>query len=265
MVETQETVVMHEFYRRLSVLVRRQKDKQRQIAELRGEVWVDPDDLEVQSAFEAAAQKARGLPDTAPVAGGVGELATEAEFDAMITAAKDTPVLIKFFAPWCRKCAALKPKYANLARAYGDRVIFIKLDVENKEVKKLIKERAGVNSIPTFQLWKSGKLEEQYVAGNSIPAVPKKLTELIDKHLSCGFSLTEQVEITSLPAVGEGSSTKPAPPGDEAAAATAAAAAAAAAEAAERRPLISQDAMAKFRAAQAAQSMNVARNPFTKG
>ena len=57
MVETQETVVMHEFYRRLSVLVRRQKDKQRQIAELRGEVWVDPDDLEVPSVFDAAAQK----------------------------------------------------------------------------------------------------------------------------------------------------------------------------------------------------------------
>jgi hypothetical protein len=114
-------------------------------------------------------------------------------------------------------------------------------------------------------LWKNGKLQEQYVAGNSIPAVPKKLTELIDKHLTCGFSLSEQVEITSLPAVGEGSSTKPAPPDDEAAAAAAASAAAAAAEAAERRPLVSQDAMAKFRAAQAAQSMKMARNPFSKG
>ena len=70
----------------------------------------------------------------------------------------------------------------------------------------------SLSSIPTFQLWKNGKLQEQYVAGNSIPAVPKKLTELIDKHLTCGFSLSEQVEITSLPAVGEGSSTKPATP-----------------------------------------------------
>ena len=33
------------------------------------------------------------------------------------------------------------------ARAYGDRVIFIKMDVEIKEVKKLIKERAGVKYV----------------------------------------------------------------------------------------------------------------------
>ena len=51
--------------------------------------------------------------------------------------------------PWCRKCAALKPKYANLARAYGDRVIFIKMDVENKEARALIKERAGVKYVHT--------------------------------------------------------------------------------------------------------------------
>ena len=90
-----------------------------------------------------------------------------------------------------------------------------------------------------------------------MPAVPRELTAIIDKHLS-DFSLTQQVESTSVPAVGEGSSTKPAAASDERQ--TAAAAAAAAAD--ENRPLINEDAMAKFRAAQAAKSMNVRRNPF---
>ena len=117
------------------------------------------------------------------------------------------------------------------------------------------------SSIPTFQLWRGGEKIEQYIAGKSVPAVPRELTALIDKHLP-DFSLTQQVESTSVPAVGEGSSTKPAAASDDRQAAAAAAAAAAAED--ETRPLINEDAMAKFRAAQAAKSMNVRRNPFAK-
>jgi thiol-disulfide isomerase/thioredoxin len=64
----------------------------------------------------------------------------------------ETPVVVKYFATWCRKCAALKPKYSTLARAYGDKVIFVKMDVENAEAKTRIKVRDGVKQIPTFQV-----------------------------------------------------------------------------------------------------------------
>jgi len=49
---------------------------------------------------------------------------------------------------------------------HRERVIFIRVDVEKKDAKTLIKDRAGVNSIPTFQVWKSGTFRDQYVAGS---------------------------------------------------------------------------------------------------
>eukprot|EP00277_Geminigera_cryophila_P010933 CAMPEP_0179454720 /NCGR_PEP_ID=MMETSP0799-20121207/38625_1 /TAXON_ID=46947 /ORGANISM="Geminigera cryophila, Strain CCMP2564" /LENGTH=114 /DNA_ID=CAMNT_0021252963 /DNA_START=82 /DNA_END=426 /DNA_ORIENTATION=- len=114
------------------------------------------------------------------------------------------------------------------------------MDVEKKKAKTLIKERAGVNSIPTFQVWKLGTLRDQYVAGASIPAVPKALAEMIDRNLGCGFSLVDEVSEV-------GANTSPRGPIQQ-----------------EKTPLINQDAMAKFRAAQAAKMNSGRRNPFAK-
>jgi len=237
--------IMYEFYRRLSAYMRVKRQKEKEVALLMGQRWIEDEELEEARAAKEALQNVRG--PGMPVPGEVGLVDSTKGFDDIIAAAGDTPVIVKFFASWCRKCAALKPKYNNLARGYGERVIFIKMDVENKEARALIKERAGVNSIPTFQVWKEGQLRDQFVAGASIPAVPKALAEMIDKNLACGFSLVDEVA-----EVGESNKN------------TVANAAAVALDYEENKPLINQDAMAKFRAAQAAKMNTGRRNPFGK-
>jgi len=126
-----------------------------------------------------------------PWPGKVGSLTTLEEFDQLVAAAGTTPVVGKIFAPWCRKCAALKPKFKHLALGYGDRVVFVEMSLENKALKSALLER-GVNQIPTFQVWKEGAKVEEYVAGKSIVAVPKKLAHIIDRHLE-SFSLLDEL------------------------------------------------------------------------
>ena len=126
-----------------------------------------------------------------------------------------------------------------------------------------------------MQVWKHNKVVEQYVAGTSIPAVPSALAKLIDRSITGGFSLTSAVGSTTQP---EPSPSQPSKPqegreGWDGEAGTVGG------EVDERKrvirvededdnkPLINQDAMARFRAAQAAKTLNngsTRRNPFAK-
>ena len=148
--------------------------RQKEMAELMGKKWVDDDELDETDAAKAAPQVTRA--EGMPAPGAVEQVHSEAAFNNIVAAAGETPTIVKFFAPWCRKCAALKPKFANLARGYGERVIFIKMDVENREVKAMIKAK-GVKSIPTFQLWKNGEMVDQYAAGDAWERVLGRVAE----------------------------------------------------------------------------------------
>ena len=47
-------------------------------------------------------------------------IGSEEEFDALLNANNGRkPIVVKFFASWCRKCLAMKPKFDRLAAGYG--------------------------------------------------------------------------------------------------------------------------------------------------
>ena len=241
-----EQEIMSDFYQRLIEYRRKQKQRAREMAELSGRTWVDEDEAEetrLRQAAAAAQAKAAGL----PLPGDVMVLDTEENFNAVVSKAGSTLVVVKYFASWCRKCAALKPKYAQIARAYGDKAFFVKMDVESKEAKPFVKGRAGVKSIPTFQIWKNGDKIDQYVAGTSIPQVPRKLADMIDTNLECGFSLVSEVDTGKPSSAGASDPTRAASRG-------------LVADDAENKPLINMDALAKFREAQAKSQSR--KNPF---
>lgn len=170
----------NEFYRRLSRYLQRQSATQQDVEALIGTTRVDSDPVQGVSEVKQTtlAQPQTVSKDSWP--GKVGELNTECEFDDLLDAAGETPVLVKAFAPWCRKCAALKAPYSKLARAYGDRAVFVKMSVASAELKPMIKDRLDVKQIPTFQVWKNKKLVDEYVAGKSIPAIPKRVATMLD-------------------------------------------------------------------------------------
>jgi len=133
-----------------------------------------------------------------------------------------------------------------------------------------------------MQVWKHNKVVEQYVAGTSIPAVPAALAKLIDRSISGGFSLTSEVDGESMrpmtsqvasPSPSEAEEPEEGREGWESEARTVGGEVddkkrvTRGDDEDDNKPLINQDAMARFRAAQAAKTLNNAstrRNPFAK-
>jgi thioredoxin 1 len=75
----------------------------------------------------------------------------ESTFDAALAAG---PVVVDFWAPWCRPCHAIEPFLAELAENAAGRVAFAKLNIDEHPE---IAARYEVLSIPTVTLFESGE------------------------------------------------------------------------------------------------------------
>ncbi len=77
----------------------------------------------------------------------------------------DKPVLVDFWAAWCGPCRMVAPLLDELAEELNDKVRIGKLNVdENQQVAFEYK----VSSIPTFILFKGGKMADRMMG-----AMPK--------------------------------------------------------------------------------------------
>ena len=82
-------------------------------------------------------------------------------FNAEVLQSKE-PVLVDFYADWCGPCRMMGPVVEQLADAYSGRVKIGKVNIdENPELAG----NYGVMSIPSFLLFKDGKVVDSVVGG----------------------------------------------------------------------------------------------------
>jgi len=84
---------------------------------------------------------------------------TDATFAEEVLAS-DVPVIVEFGAPWCRPCKAIEPALTEIAAAAGERVRFVKLDID---VNLGTPSRYGVLTVPTVILFAGGEARETLV------------------------------------------------------------------------------------------------------
>ncbi len=97
---------------------------------------------------------------------------TDTDFEQTVLQSK-VPVLVDFWATWCRPCIMVTPVLEELSAEYGDKISIYKVDVD-KSVKTASKY--GVMSIPNLIIFKDGQPASQ-VVGYKGKADLKKLID----------------------------------------------------------------------------------------
>ncbi len=85
----------------------------------------------------------------------------------------DRPVLIDFWAPWCRPCQMMMPILEQIAQEYGDKIKIIKVDISSNQEAA---QRFNILSVPTLISFLNGQ-EHQRVVGLQNQVQLKKISE----------------------------------------------------------------------------------------
>jgi len=102
----------------------------------------------------------------------------ESDFQTeVIEASKTQPVMVDFWADWCRPCHMLSPTVSEIAKDYSGKLKVVKMNVdENMNTPG----KLNIRSIPTLLIFKGGQVAEQIVG-----AVPKDaITKALSRHVS---------------------------------------------------------------------------------
>ena len=100
---------------------------------------------------------------------------TDATFEQMVVKSPK-PVMVDYWADWCGPCRQLSPIVDELARQYGDKVTFVKLDTNTNPDTPA---RYGVLGLPTLQIWSGGEVVNAMTGAKSKSALIKALADFI--------------------------------------------------------------------------------------
>src|SRR5882762_8212783 len=97
----------------------------------------------------------------------------DGNFEAeVLTASNAQPVMVDFWAEWCRPCHMLAPTVAEIAHDYAAK---LKVDEAMNSAG-----RYNIRGIPTLLVFKNGQVVEQIVG-----AVPKEqITKALERHFA---------------------------------------------------------------------------------
>jgi thioredoxin 1 len=76
-----------------------------------------------------------------------------AEFEREVLASP-VPVIVDFWAPWCKPCEAIEPHLLSLAEEWRERARLVRVNVD---AEPALSARYGVLSLPTVVLFASGE------------------------------------------------------------------------------------------------------------
>lgn len=93
----------------------------------------------------------------------VNQISSSEQFEQEVLNSTN-PVFVDFWAEWCGPCRMVSPVVEELSQEYGDKVDFVKVNVdENNELA----QKFNVFSIPTLAVFKDGQVVSQKVGAST--------------------------------------------------------------------------------------------------
>jgi len=101
----------------------------------------------------------------------------DANFEAdVVEASKTQPVMVDFWADWCRPCHMLTPTVEELAKEHAGKLKVVKLNVDENPGTA---QRYGIMNIPTLTVFQNGEKVKEIVGARPKSALLRDFADYL--------------------------------------------------------------------------------------